>query len=178
MLKEKVAKMKIGSGLEDNVELGPLINKKALEKVNSHTEDAVKKGAKVVCGGSIWDGNLDGYFYNPTILSHVTDDMQIINEETFGPVIPVQTFTDEDDALNKANDTDYGLAAYIFTENTNQAIRASEKLDYGIVGINDVFPAVPEAPFGGIKQSGIGKEGGHHGMDEFLEKKFISIGMA
>lgn len=177
MLKDKVAKMKIGAGLEDNVELGPLINNKALEKVQSHVEDAVKKGAQIISGGSKWDGNLAGYFYNPTILSDVTDDMLIINEETFGPIIPIQTFTDEDEALRKANDTDYGLAAYIFTENTNRAIRASEKLEYGIVGVNDVFPAVPEAPFGGIKQSGIGKEGGHHGMDEFLERKFISIGI-
>lgn len=177
MLKDKVAQMKVGAGLEDNVELGPLINNKALEKVQSHVDDAVKKGAQIVSGGSKWDGNLDGYFYNPTILSNVTDDMLIINEETFGPIIPVQTFTDEDEALRKANNTDYGLAAYIFTENTNRAIRASEKLEYGIVGVNDVFPAVPEAPFGGIKQSGIGKEGGHHGMDEFLERKFISIGI-
>lgn len=177
MLKDKVAKMKIGYGMEENVELGPLINKKASEKVQSHVDDAIKNGAKIVCGGGKWDGDLDGYFYNPTILTNVTDDMLIINEETFGPVIPVQTFTDEDEALRKANDTDYGLAAYIFTENTNRAIRASEKLEYGIVGVNDVFPAVPEAPFGGIKQSGIGKEGGHHGMEEFLEKKFISIGI-
>lgn len=177
MLKDKVAQMKVGAGLEDNVELGPLINNKALEKVQSHVDDAVKKGAQIVSGGSKWDGNLDGYFYNPTILSNVTDDMLIINEETFGPIIPVQTFTDEDEALRKANNTDYGLAAYIFTENTNRAIRASEKLEYGIVGVNDVFPAVPEAPFGGIKQSGIGKEGGHHGMDEFLERKFISVGI-
>lgn len=177
MLKDKVGKMKIGYGMEENVELGPLINKKASEKVQSHVDDAIKNGAKVVCGGGKWDSELDGYFYNPTILSHVTDDMLIINEETFGPVIPVQTFTDEDEALRKANDTDYGLAAYIFTENTNRAIRASEKLEYGIVGVNDVFPAVPEAPFGGIKQSGMGKEGGHHGMDEFLERKFISIGI-
>lgn len=177
MLKYKVGQMKIGAGLEDNVELGPLINNKALEKVQSHVDDAVKRGAKIVSGGSKWDGNLGGYFYNPTILSDVTDDMLIVNEETFGPIIPIQTFTDEDEALRKANDTDYGLAAYIFTENTNRAIRASEKLDYGIVGVNDVFPAVPEAPFGGIKQSGIGKEGGHHGMEEFLERKFISIGI-
>lgn len=176
MLKEKVAQLKIGSGLEDNVEMGPLINGKALEKVQSHLDDAVKNGAKVVCGGSKWDENLAGHFYQPTILSDVTDDMLIMNEETFGPIIPVQTFTDEAEALRKANDTDYGLAAYIFTENTSHAIRASEKLEYGIVGVNDVFPSVPEAPFGGIKQSGVGKEGGHHGMDEFLEKNSYLLG--
>lgn len=176
-LKEKVGKMKVGSGMEDDTELGPLINKAASEKVHSHMEDAVEKGAKVVSGGGYWEGNLNGHFYNPTILSNIDDDMKIMNEETFGPIIPIQTFHDDNEVIQKANDTDYGLAAYIFTENTNQAIRASEKLDYGIVGINDVFPATPEAPFGGIKQSGIGKEGGHHGMAEFLEEKYVSIGI-
>ncbi|AIF42506.1 succinate-semialdehyde dehdyrogenase [Virgibacillus sp. SK37] len=178
LLKEKALKMKIGYGLDDGVELGPLINKAALEKVGSHVEDAVSKGCEIVCGGKNWSSNLDGHFYEPTIISNVDDEMKVMNEETFGPVIPIQFFTDEAEVLQKANNTDYGLAAYIFTENTNRAIRVSEKLDYGIVGVNDVFPAVPEAPFGGIKQSGIGKEGGHHGMDEFLEQKFISIGMA
>ncbi|WP_077357540.1 NAD-dependent succinate-semialdehyde dehydrogenase [Virgibacillus halodenitrificans] len=178
LLKEKVLKMRIGYGMEKGIELGPLINKAALEKVGSHVEDAILKGSEIVCGGKAWNSNLNGHFYEPTILSNVEDDMKVMNEETFGPVIPIQFFTDEAEVLQKANNTDYGLAAYIFTENTNRAIRVSEKLDYGIVGVNDVFPAVPEAPFGGIKQSGIGKEGGHHGMDEFLEKKFISIGMS
>ncbi|GAB3805532.1 NAD-dependent succinate-semialdehyde dehydrogenase [Virgibacillus kimchii] len=174
-LKEKVEKMKVGSGMEEGTELGPLINKAASEKVHSHMEDAVERGAEVISGGGYWEGDLNGHFYNPTILSNIDDDMKIMNEETFGPIIPIQTFKDEDDVIQKANDTDYGLAAYIFTENTNQAIKASEKLDYGIVGVNDVFPAMPEAPFGGIKQSGIGKEGGHHGMAEFLEEKYVSI---
>lgn len=176
-LTEKVKQLKIGSGLEDGTELGPLINKKASEKVHAHLEDAVSKGATVVCGGAPWSGKLGGYFYQPTILSEVTDDMIIMHEETFGPIIPIQTFHNEDDVISAANDSDYGLAAYVFTENTSRAIRASEKLDYGIVGVNDVFPATPEAPFGGIKQSGIGKEGGHHGMREFLEEKFVSIGI-
>ena len=176
-LTEKVNELKIGSGLEEDTQLGPLINKKAAEKVHAHLEDAVNKGAEVVCGGAPWDGDLKGYFYEPTILSNVTNDMMIMSEETFGPIIPIQTCNDEDDVIRAANDSDYGLAAYIFTENTNRAIRTSEKLDYGIVGVNDVFPATPEAPFGGIKQSGIGKEGGHHGMSEFLEEKFVSIGI-
>ncbi|GGN52405.1 NAD-dependent succinate-semialdehyde dehydrogenase [Oceanobacillus indicireducens] len=176
-LTEKVAQLKIGSGLEKDTEIGPLINKKALEKVHSHLEDAVSKGAKVLNGGAPWDGNLKGHFYQPTILSEVTNDMVIMNEETFGPIIPIQTFNDESDVINKANDTDYGLASFIFTENTSRAIRVTEKLDYGIVGVNDVFPASPEAPFGGIKQSGNGKEGGNHGMDEFLEQQFVSIGI-
>ncbi|WP_405096805.1 NAD-dependent succinate-semialdehyde dehydrogenase [Oceanobacillus sp. FSL H7-0719] len=177
VLTEKVKQLKIGSGLEKGIELGPLINKKALDKVHVHLEDAVEKGAKVICGGTAWNGDLDGYFYEPTILSNATDEMIIMSEETFGPLLPIQTFKKEDEVIHAANNSDYGLAAYVFTENTNCAIRTSEKLDYGIVGINDVFPATPEAPFGGIKQSGIGKEGGHHGMHEFLEKKFISIGI-
>lgn len=176
-LTAKVAQLKIGSGLEKGTEIGPLINKKALDKVHYHLEDAVNKGAKVLNGGASWDGTLKGHFYQPTILSEVTNDMVIMNEETFGPIIPIQTFNDESDVINKANDTDYGLASFIFTENTSRAIRVTEKLDYGIVGVNDVFPASPEAPFGGIKQSGNGKEGGHHGMDEFLEQQFVSIGI-
>ncbi|WBX80387.1 NAD-dependent succinate-semialdehyde dehydrogenase [Virgibacillus salarius] len=177
LLKEKVKNLKIGLGIEKDTEIGPLINKQACEKVQSHVEDAMDKGAVVAHGGKLWEGDLPGHYYQPTILSNVTEDMKIMHEETFGPVIPIQTFTDEVDVTQKANNTDYGLAAYIFTENTNRAIRVSEKLDYGIVGVNDVFPATPEAPFGGIKQSGIGKEGGHHGMDEFVEKKYISIGI-
>ena len=169
--------MEIGFGLEDDVELGPLINEKALEKVDAHVKDAVSKGAKVACGGRRWSGDLNGHFFEPTILLNASDNMLIMNEETFGPVIPVQTFTDEDELIQKANDSDYGLAAYIFTENTNTAIRVSEKLEYGIIGINDVYPATPEAPFGGIKQSGLGKEGGHHGMEEFFERKYLSIGI-
>ncbi|AXI08376.1 succinate-semialdehyde dehydrogenase (NADP(+)) [Oceanobacillus zhaokaii] len=176
-LTEKVKQLKLGSGLEEGVDIGPLINEKASEKVKSHVEDAVNKGAKIVYGGDAWDSDLDGYFYNPTILANTTDDMLVMHEETFGPVIPIQTFSDEDQAIYKANDTDYGLAAYLFTENTNRAVRVSEKLEYGIIGINDVYPAIAEGPFGGIKQSGVGKEGGHHGMDEFLEKKFVSIGI-
>lgn len=176
-LKEKIQKMKVGSGLDDDTDLGPLINKQAVDKVKTHLEDALAKGAKLVCGGEDSAAPLGGHFYPPTVISGATDDMIVMRQETFGPLIPIQTFTDEDTVIAKANDTDYGLAAYIFTENTSRTLRVSERLDYGIVGVNDVFPAVPEAPFGGIKQSGNGKEGGHHGMEEFLEQKFISIGI-
>ncbi|WP_026908199.1 NAD-dependent succinate-semialdehyde dehydrogenase [Paucisalibacillus globulus] len=176
LLKEKLEKMKVGSGLEDGIELGPLISEQAREKVEAHLADALEKGAQIVSGGNKWDGELKGYFCPPTIVKHATDDMVVMNEETFGPLFPIQTFTDEDEVIKKANDTDYGLAAYIFTQNTARTLRVAEKLDYGMVGVNDVFPSVPEAPFGGIKQSGSGgKEGGHHGMDEFLEKKLVSI---
>lgn len=176
-LLEKVKQLNIGSGLDENIDLGPLINKQAMEKVESHVEDAVSKGAKVITGGKRWSGDLSGNFYEPTILTKVNDQMKIMNEETFGPVMPIQTFTDEEEVIKKANDTDYGLAAFIFTENTSRSLRVAEQLEYGIVGVNDVFPATPEAPFGGIKQSGIGKEGGFYGMRQFMEEKFISIGI-
>ncbi|WP_099157630.1 NAD-dependent succinate-semialdehyde dehydrogenase [Virgibacillus ndiopensis] len=177
LLTEKVQELHVGYGLDEGTDLGPLINQQASQKVQAHLDDAVEKGAQIVCGGKRWNGDLNGYFFHPTILSKITDDMLVMNEETFGPIIPIQPFSDEESVINKANDTDYGLAAYIFTENTSRAIRVSEKLEYGIVGVNDVFPAVAEAPFGGIKQSGIGKEGGHHGMHEFLEMKFVSMGI-
>ncbi|WP_047980442.1 NAD-dependent succinate-semialdehyde dehydrogenase [Ornithinibacillus contaminans] len=177
LLKEKVEKLKIGLGLEENTDLGPLISEQALEKFNSHLDDALAKGAELVTGGSQWKGDLPGYFCPPTIVKNATDEMKVMREETFAPLFPIQTFTNEDEVIRKANDTDYGLAAYIFTENTSRTLRVSEKLDYGMIGVNDVFPSVPEAPFGGIKQSGNSKEGGHYGMDEFLEKKLISIGI-
>lgn len=174
-LTDKVEELEVGNGLTGDTDLGPLINENAAIKVQAHLDDAVKKGANIVTGGCKWNGDLDGYFYQPTVLSDITDDMIIMNQETFGPVIPIQTFTDEDTVIEKANNTDYGLAAYIFTEKTSRALHVSERLEYGIVGVNDVFPSLPEAPFGGIKQSGMGKEGGHHGMHEFLEMKFVSI---
>jgi len=176
-LKEKVEALNVGSGLEDHVDIGPLINEQALSKVQAQLDDALTKGAQVIIGGQPWEGKLSGHFFEPTILSNVTDDMLMMHEETFGPLMPIQPFTDDHVAIEKANDTDYGLAAYVFTENTSRAIRTSEKLDYGIIGVNDASPALPEAPFGGIKQSGIGKEGGHYGMEEFLERKFVSIGI-
>ncbi|MFZ3577970.1 NAD-dependent succinate-semialdehyde dehydrogenase [Virgibacillus sp. DJP39] len=176
-LADQVKQLKLGNGLTTDTDLGPLINENAAKKVQAHLDDAVEKGASIITGGCKWKSDLDGYFYQPTILSNITDDMTIMNEETFGPVLPIQSFTDEETVLRKANNTDYGLAAYIFTEKTSRAIRVSERLEYGIVGVNDVFPALPEAPFGGIKQSGIGKEGGHHGMHEFLEMKYISISL-
>lgn len=177
IMKHKVSELKVGSGLEDGTDLGPLINEDAQKKVQTHVEDAVSKGAKVIHGGKKWEGKLDGYFYEPTVISNVSDDMIVMTDETFGPLIPIQTFSDVNDAIAKANDSEYGLAAYVFTEKTKNALRVSEQLDYGIIGVNDATPSVAEAPFGGIKQSGHGKEGGHHGMEEFLEQKFISIGL-
>lgn len=177
MLKDKVEQLVIGNGLDQHTDLGPLINQAACDKVQLQLDDAIQKGAKIVTGGYELTDKLKGYFYPPTVISQVTDDMLVMNEETFGPLFPIQTFTDETEVIHKANDTDYGLAAYIFTENTSRTLRVVEQLEYGIVGVNDVFPATPEAPFGGIKQSGNSKEGGHHGMEEFLEYTFVSIGM-
>ena len=175
MLKEKVNKLKVGSGLDANSDIGPLINEQAIAKVKSQLEDAASKGGEIVTGGNAIEGA--GHFFEPTIVAGATDEMVMMNEETFGPLMPIQTFTDEDAVIAKANDTDYGLAAYVFTENLSKAVRTAERLEYGLVGVNEIALAAPEAPFGGIKQSGVGKEGGHHGMDEFLEKKYVAIGI-
>jgi len=177
LLMKKIQNLKLGNGFEEDIDLGPLINEQALEKVESHVQDALDKGARLATGGKRWEGELSGNFFEPTLLTGVEDQMKIMFEETFGPVIPIQSFTDEDEVIQKANDTDYGLAAFIFTENTSRSLRVAEQLEYGMIGVNDVFPATPEAPFGGIKQSGIGKEGGYYGMEDFMEKKFVSIGM-
>ena len=169
-LKEKVKLLRLGDGFQDDTDLGPLINAQAFGKVERHVHDAAAKGAHIICGGSKWDESIKRAFLASQLsLADVTDDMLVMKEETFGPVIPLQSFEDEDIAIEKANDTDYGLAAYIFTESLSRSMRVAEKLEYGIVGVNDVFPAAAEAPFGGIKQSGIGREGGHHGLHEFLE---------
>lgn len=169
----KVKALKAGDGLEYGTQIGPLIDEKAVEKVEMHVKDALKKGAKVATGGQ----KLEGLIYEPTVLTGVTEDMLCMNEETFGPVAPISTFKTEEEAIQRANDTIYGLAAYLFTENLSRGIRMSEQLEYGIVGLNDGSPSSPQAPFGGFKQSGLGREGGHHGIDEFVEVKYISVGL-
>ncbi|WP_028784500.1 NAD-dependent succinate-semialdehyde dehydrogenase [Thalassobacillus devorans] len=177
VLVEKVEAMRLGDGLADEVDMGPLINEGATEKVHEQVKDAIAKGAEIACGGNIWEGTNRGHYYLPTILSDVRNDMLVMKEETFGPILPLQSFTSEEEAITAANDSEYGLAAYFFTKNLDRSVRVAEKLDYGIIGINDVFPAAAEAPFGGIKQSGIGKEGGHHGIHEYVELKYISMGI-
>ncbi|WP_067727479.1 NAD-dependent succinate-semialdehyde dehydrogenase [Oceanobacillus damuensis] len=174
--KEKVQTLKVGNGLDVGVDVGPLIDKDAYEKVNKHIQDALDQGAELIYGGKSYDEG-EGYFVEPTVLSNVSEQMLCMNEETFGPVAPVSTFTDEDEVIQRANNTPYGLAAYLFTENISEAVRVGEQLEYGIVGINDGLPSTAQAPFGGFKESGIGREGGHHGMDEFLEVKYFSIGL-
>ncbi|VDG96721.1 Succinate-semialdehyde dehydrogenase [NADP(+)] GabD [Lysinibacillus sphaericus] len=170
---DKVRALKAGDGLAYGTQIGPLIDEKAIEKVEMHVQDALNKGAKVATGGQ----KLEGLIYEPTVLTGVTEDMLCMNEETFGPVAPISTFKTEEEAIQRANDTIYGLAAYLFTENLSRGIRMSEQLEYGIVGLNDGSPSSPQAPFGGFKQSGLGREGGHHGIDEFVEVKYISVGL-
>lgn len=170
---KKVAELKVGNGLEEGVTIGPLIDQSAIDKVVRHIEDAKNQGAVVKHGGNI----VSNLFFEPTILSNVTDDMLCMREETFGPLAPVTTFITEEEVIERANDSIFGLAAYVFTENITKGIRISEALEYGIVGLNDGLPSTPQAPFGGFKQSGIGREGGHYGIDEYLEIKYISLGL-
>ncbi|NMH83921.1 NAD-dependent succinate-semialdehyde dehydrogenase [Heyndrickxia coagulans] len=170
---EKVKALRVGDGLAEGTDIGPLIDRNAVEKVEHHVKDAVEKGATVETGGSA----KDGLFFEPTVISNVTDDMICMNEETFGPLAPVTKFTDIDEAIRRANDSIYGLAAYVFTENISEGIQIAEGLEYGIVGLNDGLPSTPQAPFGGFKQSGLGREGGHYGIEEFLEVKYISLGL-
>ncbi len=172
-LKNRVDRMKAGSGLNADVSIGPLINSEAVEKVDLQVRDAVDKGAQLLTGGQrlTEDGLGKGFFYAPTILSGVTSDMLIYREETFGPVAPVVVYEDEDDLLAMANDTNYGLAAYVYTQQMSTAIRYFEGLHFGIIGINDINPTAASAPFGGIKESGVGREGATEGIFEYLETK-------
>lgn len=174
-LAEEVRGMKAGSGLSEGVTVGPLIDDAAIEKVAAHVDDARDHGAKVAVGGErlALDG-LSARFYAPTVLEGVTPNMRVMNEETFGPVAPVVRFEDEADAVRMANDTTYGLAAYFFTRDASRLMRVAEALEYGIVGANDGRPSAVQAPFGGFKQSGIGREGGRYVMAEYLETKYVS----
>jgi len=174
ILVSKVKNLVVGNSLERASQIGPLVSEDGLEKTKYHVEDATGKGAKVLYGGTS-PVNLDGYFYEPTILSEVTGDMIIMEEETFGPVMPLITFEEDEDVIKQANNTEYGLAAYFYTQNLARSIRVSESLNFGIIGVNDGMPAVPQAPFGGINHSGYGKEGGHQGIKEYLNEKYISL---
>ncbi|WP_077216126.1 NAD-dependent succinate-semialdehyde dehydrogenase [Bacillus kwashiorkori] len=174
-LAEETKKLKVGYGLEANTHIGPLIDENAYLKVKSHIDDAVANGASIACGGKRVTDLEGGYFVQPTIINDVTDEMKIMNEETFGPVAPVTTFKTKEEVIERANHSPFGLAAYAFTENLKTAIYVYEKLEYGIVGLNDSLPSIAQAPFGGMKESGLGREGGHFGIDEFLELKYVSI---
>ncbi|RBI76097.1 succinate-semialdehyde dehydrogenase (NADP(+)) [Roseovarius sp. TE539] len=171
-LKEAVTKLKMGDGLEEGVALGPLINADAIEKVREHVADATAKGAKVIMGdGESVEG--PGYFLPPTIVTEATQEMAFATDETFGPLAPLFRFKDEDDVIEMANDTIFGLASYFYAKDLSRVTKVAEALEYGIVGVNTGIISTEVAPFGGVKQSGLGREGSHHGIDEFLEMKYI-----
>ncbi|MFC4270225.1 NADP-dependent succinate-semialdehyde dehydrogenase [Sneathiella chungangensis] len=173
-LTERVKALKVGNGLEDGVMQGPLITENAVKKVETHIEDAVKKGAKVLLGGHRHP--LGHTFFEPTILTGVTQEMRVAKEETFGPMAPIFTFKDEAEVIAMANDTEFGLAAYLCARDIGRIWRVSEALEYGIVGINTGIISTEVAPFGGVKQSGIGREGSKYGIDDYLEIKYMCIG--
>ncbi|GAB1364874.1 NAD-dependent succinate-semialdehyde dehydrogenase [Rhodobacter sp.] len=172
-LKEAVAKTKVGDGLADEVQFGPLVNFAAVEKVEEHIADATAKGAKVEIGGH--RHALGGNFFQPTVLTGVTDEMIVTNEETFGPVAPLFRFETEEEVIEKANATIFGLASYFYSRDIGRVTRVQEALEYGIVGVNTGIISTEVAPFGGVKQSGLGREGSHHGMEDFLEMKYICL---
>jgi len=172
-LAEKLGAMKIGRGTEDGVEVGPLIDDKQRGKVAELVDDAVGKGAKVLTGGEKVGDR--GYFYAPTVLSGISDDAALLREEIFGPVAPVKTFSTDDEAIAAANDSEFGLVAYVFTRDLNRVLRVSESLEVGMLGLNKGLVSNPAAPFGGVKESGFGREGGHEGIDEYLSVKYIAI---
>jgi succinate-semialdehyde dehydrogenase/glutarate-semialdehyde dehydrogenase len=169
----KMKALKVGNGLEEGVAVGPLVNADTRDKVVHLVEDALNKGAKAVIGGSRL--NRTGYFYPPTVLVDVPDSAQCLKEEIFGPVAPIQKFSDEDEAIRKANDTEFGLISYVYTKDMAKGLRISERLEAGMIGLNRGVASDPAAPFGGAKQSGIGREGAHEGMMEFLETQYISV---
>jgi len=171
---DAVGKLKVGNGLEDGVQQGPLIDMRAVEKVEFHIADATQKGAQVVAGGS--RHALGGTFFEPTLLTQMTPEMAVANEETFGPVAPLFRFHDEEEAIRMANDTEFGLAAYFYSRDIGCIWRVSEALEYGIVGVNEGIISNEVAPFGGMKESGIGREGSRYGIDEFLEIKYLCMG--
>ncbi len=171
---QAVKKLKVANGSEAGAEQGPLIDMHAVEKVELHIADATSKGAKVLTGGA--RHALGGSFFEPTVLANVTTDMVVTHEETFGPVAPLFRFKDEDEAIRMANDTEFGLAAYFYSRDVGRVWRVSEALEYGIVGVNEGIISNEVAPFGGVKESGIGREGSKYGMDDFLEIKYLCMG--
>ncbi len=174
-LADRMGALKLGRGTEPDVNVGPLIDEPSREKVKELIEDALSRGATKVVGGEIPDGR--GYFVPPTVLGNVPDDARVFHEEIFGPVAPVGGFESEEDAIARANDTEYGLVAYVFTRDIKRALRVCEGLETGMVGLNQGMVSNAGAPFGGVKQSGIGREGGQEGLEEFLETKYVAVNM-
>ena len=166
-------RLRVGDPAAEDTDIGPLVDDQGLAKVKRHLQDAVAKGGKIVSGGEA----IEGLYFQPTVVTGVSVDMLMMQEETFGPVAPIIEFDTIEEAVRLANETPYGLAAYLFTNDLSRALKVAEELEYGIVGINDGVPSTPQAPFGGVKQSGIGREGGHWGIDEYLEVRYVSMGL-
>ena len=173
-LKKVVGTYKIGDGLDETVTHGPLISRKALEDIKDLVDDALEHGATVAAGGEFGEG--DSHYVEPTILCNVNDGMRIFKEEIFGPIAPIYKFSTEEEAIAMANDTEFGLASYLYTSDQGRAWRVAEGIDYGMVGINETLIASAYMPFGGVKESGQGREGSHHGVDEYLETKYLCFG--
>ncbi len=169
---EAMGKLKMGDGLADGIDVGPLVNADTRDKVAAFVADAVEKGAEIRLGGETPGGK--GFFYPPTVLANVPETAECVHDEIFGPVAAIQTFTDTEDVIRRANDTEYGLVAYVFSGDFKRGMQVCERLDYGMVGLNRGLVSDPAAPFGGTKQSGLGREGGHEGMLEFMETQYIS----
>jgi succinate-semialdehyde dehydrogenase / glutarate-semialdehyde dehydrogenase len=173
-LKAAVEGLKVGNGMEPGVTQGPLINAEAVKKVEEHIADAKKRGARVITGGARHEKG--GNFFQPTLLADVPADAQIFREETFGPVAPLFRFKTEEEAIKMANDTEFGLASYFYARDIGRVVRVSEALEYGIIGVNEGIISTEVAPFGGMKASGLGREGSHYGIDEYLEVKYVTVG--
>jgi len=172
LFSSKMAALKVGNGLDKNIDVGPLVNAETRDKVEYFVNDALSKGAKLQVGGRRLDGK--GFYYPPTVLTDVPDHAECLHDEIFGPVAAIQTFSDEDEILIRANSTQYGLVAYLYTEDVRRGLRMSEKLEFGMIGLNRGLVSDPSAPFGGVKQSGLGREGSKEGMLEFQETQYIS----
>ena len=172
-LVKKFEALKMGNGLDDGINVGALVNEETRDKVGYFVEDAVKKGAKLLTGGT--RPNTKGYFYTPTVLTNVPDNADLLSDEIFGPVAALQSFSSDEDVIRRSNDTEYGLVAYLYTKNLKRGMAMSEKLEFGMIGLNRGLVSDPAAPFGGVKQSGIGREGAHEGLMEFLETQYISV---
>ncbi len=170
----RVQSLSVGNGLTEGVQIGPLINQAAMDKVQRHVDDAVTKGARLLCGGQAHD--LGQYFYTPSVVADVTADMLVTCEETFGPLAPVIRFEKDEEAIDLANATPYGLAAYFYANDYRRIWRTMEGLDFGMVGVNEGIISTELAPFGGVKESGLGREGSHHGLEEFTELKYVCVG--
>jgi succinate-semialdehyde dehydrogenase/glutarate-semialdehyde dehydrogenase len=174
---EHTRNLKLGYGWDEGTDVGPLFEKRSLDNTIGFIEDAKSKGAKVLTGGQRPDGFDKGYWWEPTVLTDINPSMRLTCEETFGPIMPIMDFNNIDDVIRQANHPTYGLAAYVMTNDLGTAIRMAEGLEYGIIGINDTVPATAQAPFGGMKESGVGREGGREGLEAYLETKYVSIGL-